>query len=154
MNDAVNLNSVEEKLKTQPQVSCLTSGASMKPLFKTHRDIAVINRVVNPLKVNDVVLYRYREGDKLILHRIIKILPDGTYIIRGDSTYTNEYVKRNMIIGVLDSLYRRGKYINCQASKGYRAYVIYIRLSYPVRFILRRVRSMLGRIKRKLVINN
>ncbi len=154
MSDAINLSSAEEKLKVQSQVACLTSGVSMRPLFKAHRDIAVINRVDGALKENDVVLYRYKEGGKLILHRIIKILPDGTYIIRGDSTYKKEYVKRDMIIGVLDTIYRKGKYINCRDSKGYRAYIIYIRLSYPIRLVLHKVRRTLGWIKRKLAIRN
>lgn len=152
MKETVNLSSAEEKLKTQPQISCLTAGASMKPLFKTHRDIAIINRVdEHNLRENDVVLYRYKAGDKLILHRIIKILPNDTYIIRGDNTYTREYVKRDMIIGVLESLYRKGKYINCESSNGYRIYIVYIRLSYPIRFVLYKTRRMLGKFKRKFI---
>ena len=139
-----------EKLRAQKQASFLTSGVSMKPLFKSHRDIAVVKPIESELKVNDVVLYSYPKSEKMILHRIIKTLPDGTYIIRGDNTYKNEYVKRDMIIGVLSGIYRKGKYIDCRKSKPYLAYIIYIRLSYPIRFVLFKVRRMLGRIKRSL----
>lgn len=145
-----NINQVAQKLETQNEASFLTSGVSMWPLFKTHRDIAVVKKVDGDLAAHDVILYNYPKSEKMILHRIIKALPDGTYIVRGDNTYKKEYVKRDMIIGVLTGLYRKGKYINCYESSLYNIYVIFIRISYPIRFLLHKTRRMLGKIKRKL----
>ena len=84
INDALN------QLKTQESAAFFTSGASMRPLLRTHKDIVIIARPTFPLAVGEVPLYQKRGVDKLILHRIIGIANDGTYIIRGDNTYKKE----------------------------------------------------------------
>ncbi len=146
-----DINSVEQALKTQDTVAFLTSGASMRPLLRTHKDIVVISKPVHPLKIGEVPLYKKRGIEKLILHRIINILNDGTYVIRGDNTYHKEYVSEDDVVGVMIALYRNGKYINCNTSKKYKAYVRLNKILYPVRWIWKtKIRPMLGRLKRKL----
>lgn len=130
-----DINAVEELLKTQDTAAFLTNGASMYPLLRTHKDIVVIKNVTHPLSVGDVPLYKKKGVQKLILHRIIDILPDGTYVTRGDNTYKKEYVSKDDIVGVMVCLYRGGKYIDCKTSKTYKLYVISNRLMYPTRWI-------------------
>ena len=146
-----DINSVEEQLKTNESVAALTSGASMYPLLRTHKDIVVISKPTHPLDIGDVTLYKEQGVKKLILHRIIGKMPDGTYIIRGDNTYHKEYVSADDVVGVMTAIYRNGKYINCNTSKKYKAYVRLNKILYPVRWIWKtKIRPILGRLKRKL----
>ena len=147
-----DINAVEEALKTQDTVSFLTRGASMQPLLRTHKDIVVLTKAAHPLSVGDVPLYKKSGVDKLILHRIIGIRPDGVYIIRGDNTYQKEYIPQCDVVGVMTAVYRGGKYIDCTASKGYKFYVKLNRFFYPVRWLWKtKIRATLGKIKRKIM---
>lgn len=146
-----DINAVEQVLATQDTAAFLTSGASMMPLLRTHKDIVVISRVTRPLVIGDVPLYKKSGVDKLILHRIIGIASDGIYIIRGDNTYHKEYIPQSAIVGVMTAIYRGGKYIDCNTSKRYKFYVKYNKLSYPIRWLYKaKIRAFLGRVKRKL----
>lgn len=147
-----DINAVEEALKTQDTVAFLTRGASMRPLLRTHKDIVVISKAKHPLSIGDVPLYKKEGVEKLILHRIIGIAPDGTYIIRGDNTYHKEYIPKTDVIGVMTALYRGGKYVDCSSSKAYKIYVKINRLLYPVRWLWKtKIRTFLSRAKRKIL---
>lgn len=146
-----DINAVEDQLKTQETAAFLTSGESMRPLLRTHRDIVVISRATHPLQVGDVPLYKKKGVKKLILHRIIDMHEDGTYITRGDNTYHREYIPQADVVGVMTAIYRGGKYIDCATSKRYKLYVKYNKFFYPVRMVWRtKIRATLGRIKRKI----
>lgn len=145
-----DINAVEEVLQTQENAAFLTSGASMRPLLRTHKDMVVIVKPQHPLKVGDVPLYKKKGVNKLILHRIIGIREDGVYITRGDNTYHKEYVPQSDVVGVMSSIYRGGKYIDCNTSKGYKIYIRLNKFFYPVRWLWKtKIRATLGRIKRR-----
>ena len=147
-----DINAVEEALKTQDTAAFLTSGASMRPLLRTHKDIVVISKASHPLAVGEVPLYKKKGVEKLILHRIIGVTDDGTYIIRGDNTYHKEYVPQSDIVGVMSAIYRGGKYIDCATSKRYKRYVKINKLFYPVRWLWKtKIRAFLSKIKRKII---
>lgn len=147
-----DINDALEQLKTQDSAAFFTSGASMRPLIRTHKDIVVISKVTQPLRIGDVPLYKKNGVNKLILHRIIDKKTDGTYIIRGDNTYHKEYVSPDDIVGVMTALYRGGKYIDCQNSKPYKTYVWFNKFFYPVRWLWKtKIRATLGKIKRKII---
>ena len=148
---AYSLNSAEEVLKNNETSYFLTSGASMKPLLRTHKDIVVISCTSRPVSVGEVVLYRKTGADKLVLHRIIGVKQEGTYIIRGDNTYSNEYVPQSDILGVMTAVYRSGKYIDCKKSVLYKIYVKLNGFFYPVRLIFKtKILVFLVKIKRKI----
>lgn len=140
------MNKQDSKKDWETQV--LTDGISMYPLFRKNKDIAVIKNVTESLKVNDVPLYSRNNMDKLVLHRIVNI-KNGNYIIRGDNLYINETdVTDKDIVGVLKGFYRDGKYYDCKKSRKYKLYVFYIRISYPIRYCLIKIRRILSRIKK------
>lgn len=142
---------VEQKLQTQETVAFLTRGASMSPLLRTHKDIVVISKAKHPLKVGEVPLYKVSGVKNLILHRIIDVAPDGTYIIRGDNTYKKEYIPQENVVGVMTAVYRGGKYIDCANSKFYKFYVKLNRFLYPLRWLWKtKIRVSLSFIKRKI----
>ena len=119
------LINADEALKTNEEIAVLTSGISMRPMLREHRDVVIIGRVSGRLKKNDVPLYRRAGSGKFVLHRILKVTEDG-YVIRGDNLYRKEYdVKDSDIIGVLKAFYRDGKYYDCLHSRKYRLYVFF-----------------------------
>ena len=127
-------SNAEELLKRGEEAAVFTKGVSMRPMLREHKDVVIIEPVKRELKVGDVTLYRRCPEKPLILHRILKITPEH-YIIRGDNTYENEYVKPSQIVGVLKAFYRNGKYHNCETDKGYHIYVFLYRISYPFRYL-------------------
>ncbi len=147
-----NFDEAKKALAEKGVFESFTTGTSMKPLFKTHRDIITVKPLDRPIKKNDVVLYKSERNEKLILHRVIKVNKDGSLVIRGDNTYNNETdVKPEDIVGVLVSFYRNGKFTDCNKSKKYKAYVLYVRANYPFRYAWKiKIRPFLGRTKRKI----
>ncbi len=126
-------------LKEKPEVAVLTSGVSMRPMLREHRDVVIIERVQRPLRVNDVPLYRRPNESRLVLHRILKIRRDGGYVIRGDNLLVNEYnVKDEDIVGVLKAFYRDGKYYDCAKSIPYKLYIFYNRATFVFRLLRRK----------------
>lgn len=144
-----DLLNADEALRENEEVAVLTSGISMEPMLRQHRDIVIIKRVNGRLKRNDVPLYHRAGCDRFILHRILKVTNDG-YVIRGDNLYKKEYdVKDGDIIGVLKAFYRDGKYYDCEKSRKYKTYVFLMRTSYPFRYFWKfRLRPFLGKVKR------
>lgn len=126
-------------LKEKSEVAVLTSGISMRPMLREHRDVVIIERVNRPLRVNDVPLYRREGCSRLVLHRILKIRRDGGYVIRGDNLLVNEYdVKDEDIVGVLKAFYRDGKYYDCATSIPYKLYIFYNRATFVFRVLRRK----------------
>ena len=144
------ISNVEEVLKSTGIAVSGFSGTSMMPMLRQGKDKVVISALDRPLKIHDVPLYK--SGDnKYILHRIIKMKPDG-YVIRGDNLYNNEYdVTDQDVIGVLKAFYRGEKLIDCN-SLGYKIYVWYVRFSYPLRWLLFKfLKPKLWVLKQKLL---
>lgn len=147
MNTQDDLKNADAALRENEEIAALTSGISMRPMLREHKDIVIIRRADKKLKRNDVPLYSRPNSDKFVLHRILKVT-DGGYIIRGDNLYFNEFVKDEQIIGVLKAFYRSGKYYDCEKSTAYKLYKVYVRLSYPFRRLWKfKIRPVLSRIK-------
>ena len=120
------------------------NGTSMMPLLRQHRDIIEIRpKGDDRCKKYDVVLYK--RGENYILHRILRVLPDG-YIIAGDNNTFLEYgIKDEQILGVMVRVIRDGKEIR-MTDKKYRLYVHIWCDFYPVRMILLRIKRKVWRV--------
>ena len=140
-------SNIKNELEVHGVYVCRSSGVSMQPLFKTHRDVMVIRAVEREMKKYDVVLYEVGE-DRYFLHRIIKVKPEY-YLIRGDNTFVLEKVKKESVIGVLTSYTRKGKKHTVN-DFSYKLYSRVWNFIYPVRYILRKLRIFLTRVYRKL----
>lgn len=136
---------IEDVLENDGVYPSVTSGKSMRPLFKTHRDMVILTKCAELPKKYDVVLYRY--GDKYILHRIIGVDNEKSlFIIRGDNTFKKEYVPFDKILAKLTSFTRKGKH----GSVDSRTFKIYSRVwnfIYPVRYCL----NLMRRAARKFI---
>ena len=134
----------EEMLSERGYFVYTCKGASMMPLLRQQRDIVEIRpKGDHRCKKYDVVLYR--RGENYILHRILRVLPDG-YIIAGDNNTFLEYdIKDEQIIGVMVRLIRDGKEIRMTDLK-YRFYVHVWCDFYPIRIFLLRIKRKVWRI--------
>lgn len=119
----------------------------MWPLFKTDRDMVIIEKPNRLLRPYDVALYRTNSG-KYTLHRVIKTT-EKEYVIRGDNTYSLEHVPHGRVIGVLTEFTRKGKHHTVND----RSYVFYSRIwnyIYPIRYVIRIPRPLLVKMYRLL----
>lgn len=150
MSEAIKTNSqgvIECELERHGTYASVTRGPSMRPLFKTGRDMVIISRPDRPLRKYDVVVYT-GAGNKYTMHRIIGIRP-GAYIIRGDNTYRREYVTPDRIIGILTE-YNRGGKRGTTTSFSYKLYSRIWHYFYPVRHLCYKTKCVLSRLKRRL----
>ena len=143
----IDSTNIEKELNEHGFYASNTLGTSMRPLFKTHRDMIVVKRPDEKLKKYDVALYVTPRG-KYILHRVIKVKKDH-YVIRGDNTYAPEYVPFEWIKGVLIKFNRKGK-THTVNDFSYKLYSRLWHFIYPIRFVYAKARSLLGKIYRKI----
>ncbi len=142
--------SFEEYLSENGTLTYSNVGVSMMPLLKQGRDLCTLTRLEDGQRPEkyDTVLYRRPPG-KYVLHRVIKVLPDG-YVIRGDNCIRKELcVADNDMIAVMTSFVHRGREHSVN-EKGYRFYSRFIVFIHPVVSLKLRLRSFAGRVYRKL----
>lgn len=142
-----NASVVENSLKTEGYYVSLTSGVSMRPLFKTHRDVVVISSPKEELRKYDVALYPRGDG-RYVLHRVVGV-KDDVYLIRGDNTYKIERVPKSLVVGVMTAFNRKGKQYDL-SEFSYKFYSRFWNFIYPVRYLLWITRRLLFKIKRAL----
>ena len=110
----------EDIINEQGQLVYTNVGDSMYPLIKP-RDLLVIKKVTQPLKKNDIPLYK-RDSGQYVLHRIVKI-KNGEYFICGDN---RSHIERGIfdrhIIGVLTDIVRDGWTIPVNSNE-FKSYV-------------------------------
>ena len=148
MSETVGKTTLEEELLNTGYFSYVTEGESMEPLFRTHRDVVVIKKLDGELRPLDIALYRGGREGQYILHRVIRV-KEKCYITRGDNTYENEYVPKDMVLGVLVEFIRSGKKQAVTAPK-YRLYSRFWTAIYPLRRLWHATRRSLARLYRKV----
>ena len=131
--------SFEEMLQDQGYIVYTNVGNSMMPLLRPRRDVIEIRiKPQGRCHKYDVVLYKRRGG--YILHRILRVLPDG-YLIAGDhNTFIETDVTDDMILGIMQRIIRNGKSITVN-NYIYRFYVHLWCDWYPFRFFLIRIKT-------------
>ena len=83
-------------------------GYSMLPFIRGEKDEVWLEAPGDELKVDDIVLFRYKE--RYIMHRIIKISEEEGIVIRGDGVpETCEYPSKDEICGLVTAIIRNGK---------------------------------------------
>lgn len=144
----------DELLEKNGKIVYTNAGFSMLPLLRQYKDIIEITRKESGrCKKYDVVLYK--RGSKYILHRILKVLPNGGYLIAGDNTrYIERDIKDENILGVMTRIQRNGKEITPD-NQWYKLYVHIWCAPYPLRILLLRARALIrqcGRIIKTRVL--
>lgn len=121
-NDNAIISSIEAELNKNGYLVYTNTGDSMHPLIRKYGDLVVIHKVTGPLKRYDVPLYKRKDG-KYIMHRVLKVNTDGSYVTCGDNRRNKEYgITDKDVLGVLYSIIRKGKEIKV-TDFSYRLYV-------------------------------
>lgn len=147
MSENVELCAVEREIIERGSFASVTKGTSMRPLFRTHRDMIVVSKIENPLKKYDIILYRGQNGE-YILHRIIGFRGE-TLVVRGDNTYFKELITSDRVIGILTAFNRKGK-SGSPNSFSFKLYSRVWRYIYPLRYLFVKAKGFLLRVKRRL----
>ncbi len=147
-----HLRTTFEEILEQDGVLVYTNvGTSMMPLLRQRKDLIEIRRQDGRCRKYDVILYKRR--GKYILHRILKVFPDG-YLIAGDHcTFVERDVTDEMILGVMTKVIRNRKTITPN-NIWYKMYVHLWCDFYPIRMIIIRgkyyIKVIMNAIKRRL----
>jgi signal peptidase I len=136
--------SIEHELERHGSYASVTKGYSMAPLFKTHRDVVIIEKPQREIRRLDVVLYRGSNEKEYVLHRVIRVKGD-LLIIRGDNNFFKELLTKDKIVGVLTQFNRNGK----EATVNDLGYRLYSHLWYAI-YPLRYAKHLFCRIARKI----
>ena len=145
----------EELLDRDGHLAFTNKGVSMLPLLRQGRDVMLIEKK-GPEKCRelDAVLFRRpkAEGkDAYVMHRILRVNPDGSYWIVGDNCVTGDTVTEDQILGVLTGVVRDGKTLSFDDWR-YRLYVNTWCCCYPLRIALLRGKHFVGRCVRRFFV--
>ena len=145
--DSSRIYSFEDLLETKGYIVYRNTGYSMIPLLRPKRDVIEIRPLTGRPKKYDVVLYK--RDNKYILHRILRVLPDG-YIIAGDhNTFIETDVTDDMILGVMTKVQRNGKNITPD-NIWYKIYVHLWCDLHPLRVFLLKAKALYYRCKKSV----
>lgn len=139
----------EELLNRDGHLAFTNKGVSMMPLLRQGKDVMLIRKKgPERCKRLDAVLFRRprrrKEQDAYVLHRILRINPDGSYWIVGDNCVTGDTVREEQVIGILTGVVR-GKRTIRVTDPGYRLYVNTWCRWYRVRIFLLKARNFIKR---------
>ena len=150
---SIQIYTFEKLLEEDGYIVYTNVGCSMLPLLHERRDVIEIRKKEpGRCKKYDVVLYK--RGDKYILHRILKVLPEG-YLIAGDhNAFIENDITDDMILGVMTRVVRNGKTITPD-NFWYKVYVHLWCDLYPVRILLLKMKRFAYRclkfVKRRIL---
>ena len=134
----------EELLSEKGYIVYTNVGTSMMPLLRQRRDIIEIRPVFERPSKYDVILYK--RGSTYILHRVLRVLPEGGYLIAGDH---NIFIERDitdaMILGKMTRIIRNGREIRVDENFVYKVYSHIWVDFFPVKVFLLRGKGWLSR---------
>lgn len=133
---------IAECLRDGKPVCAYTVGKSMQPLLYEGSTHVIARPAAHTLKKGELPIYLRPDG-KYVIHRIISADEDS-YFTRGDNCLSGEKIPHEWVIGVVEEIYRGGRYIKV-TSPGYRLYVRLWCISYPARALFYRLRARLER---------
>lgn len=125
-------------------------GISMYPLIRQRIDTVKLIKVNRKIQKYDVIMYQRPQG-QLCLHRVIGKNNDG-YILCGDNQWYKECgIKDEMIIALMEGIYRKEKYVSCNHFF-YRMYsIIWVsfrwlrKLTYYIKRVVQKVFNHKGK---------
>ena len=139
---------IRERLAAGQSVKFSPRGTSMLPMLRQGVDSVVLSPLPERLQKYDLPLYQRKNG-QYVLHRIVEA--GETYACVGDNQVDLEpNLRHEQMIALVTSFTRGGKTI-AVTDTGYRLYCRFWCATRPVRRCWRRIRAVLGRIRRKLM---
>lgn len=135
---------MKEVIESGGEFTFYPHGTSMMPLIREGVDQVVLVKADN-IKKGDAVFY-LRDNGQFVLHRVVKI-KNGEYVMCGDNQVALEYgITDSHILAKMKAVLRDGTIVD-ETNKKYKKYV----KGLGRRRFKKRVRSFLGRIKRRII---
>lgn len=88
----------------------LISGSSMAPFLVHERDSIIFSKPQRELQRGDMVFYQ-RETGQFVMHRILRVKPEGLYIVGDAQTEIEGPVNPSQVFAVVTRAQRKGKWI-------------------------------------------
>ena len=146
--DAIDI--IEEVLENDGEFKISPKGTSMLPLIRQGRDSVVLKRNFEKGALKHDIAFYKRTSGAFVLHRVMKIAKDGTYVMCGDNQiYLERGIEDSQIIGVMSALYKKDRLFdqNKLSHKLYRALWCNITIRKMIRFPKRCVNKLLRILK-------
>ena len=138
---------IRQQLKDGGKVEFTPRGTSMLPMLRDNKDAVLLESQNGKLKKYDLPFYQCDNG-KYVLHRVVKVCQDGSYIMCGDNQIHREQgIKDKNIIGVVTEFKRKGKRYSCD-NFAYRVYCHVWCFLFPLRKLYKILRAILRKTKR------
>ena len=113
-------------------------GYSMNPTLGHARDtVYLVSPTQRAPQKGDIVFFVRPDGQG-VLHRLIRVLPDGCFLMNGDAQCWTETIRPEQVVAVVSHFIRKGKDISCDG----HIYRCYVRLWGA----LRPLRPLIGKI--------
>ncbi len=138
---------IDEVLSSGGEFQMFPKGTSMLPLLVQGRDSVVLRRHDEcPAKKHDIAFYRRANG-QFVLHRVMKVCRDGSYVMCGDNQFVLEpSILPEQIIGYVSLIYRGKKPWRLDSLR-YRIYVFFW-TCMPYRRLIRFPKRAISYLKR------
>ena len=151
LSDAIEV--IEEILESGGEFRLYPRGTSMLPLIVQSRDSVALCRTQGvSAQKGDIAFYKRSDGH-FVLHRVMDVCADGTYVMCGDNqTLLERGIRSEQILARVCAVYRREKRIEVD-SRAYRTYV-FLWARMPLRRVLLfvyRAFAKLSRIFRRIL---
>ena len=88
----------------------LISGSSMAPFLVHERDSIIFSKPDRELRRGDMVFYQ-RDNGQYVMHRILKVKPEGLYIIGDAQTEVEGPVRPEQVFALVTKVNRKGKWV-------------------------------------------
>ena len=139
---------MEEIINSGGQCKLRVTGYSMTTILKHLRDSVILTSPrIRKIKKGEIVFIQRKTGE-YVLHRVLKIIDDETFIMNGDAQQWTEVVRFDQVIGVVESFYRDEKLISCD-NKKYKIYMRLWVLLKPIRPLIFKSRNLIKKIIKK-----
>lgn len=141
---------MKEQINREGCVRFTPKGNSMLPTLRNNKDSVTLEKPKFPLKKYDIAFY-LRDNGQYVLHRVVRIEKNGTYVMRGDNQFSDEKgLREDQVIGVVKNFTRKGKEYT-QSELSYKMYCAIWCKTVTGRKVLRKLRRIAGKIKRRLL---
>ena len=111
MDNVVYLGMLRSLILEGHEVALVVEGGSMTPFLIHRRDRVLLAPLTDEPSRGDVVMYQRTDG-QYVLHRIVGVTPERTYVLCGDAQVEREFgVAREQIFARVKAIERKGKWI-------------------------------------------
>ncbi len=137
---------MEEIINNGGQCKLRVTGYSMTPILKHLRDSVILTSIDNrPIKKGEIIFIQ-RQSGQYVLHRVMKIIDQDTFIINGDAQQWTEIVRKNQVIGICCKIIRDNKEISCD-NIIYKNIIKIWQMCRPIRRVIFNINSLIKKVR-------